>query len=244
MADEENEQSPYTRPGFIVAAVVVVGLVVAGIIVGVNIVTRDDAEPAPTSTSTPSAAPSSEPTADAGGESVCGLAGETLEGTVTAAPEAEWPYQGTTAYPVSSTFGPADSDAAGVRTCFQRSPEGALFMAANAIVQGSDPSTATAWAEYALAEGQYRDTLAAELGEGSGAQGRMTIEGFRILKYDGNTARIDLAVGTSSGAEPVTVSGVYELIWQDGDWKINTDAAQPLNIAAIPNTNGYTPWGE
>lgn len=245
MADEENEQSPFSRPSFIIAAVVVAALVVAGVVVGVNIATRDngdDAQPAPSTTT--SAAPSAEPTADAGGASVCGLDGEKLSGTVTTTPAAEWQYQGTTAYPSSSTFGPADSEPSGARMCFQHSPEGALFMAANAIVQGSDPATATAWADYALADGQYRDKLAAELGEGSGAQGRMTIEGFRVLNYDGDTARIDLAVGTASGAQSVKVSGVYELVWQDGDWKISTDVAEPLNIAAIPNTSGYTPWGE
>lgn len=244
MADEENEQSPFSRPSFIVAAIVVAALVVAGVIVGVNVATRDngdgEATPAPTSTT---AAPSAEPTADAGGASVCGLDGEKLTGTVTATPEADWQYQGTTAYPTSSTFGPADSDPSGVRTCFQHSPEGALFFAANAIVQGSDPATATAWAEYALADGQYHDTLAAELGA-TGAQGRMSIEGFRVLNYDGDTARVDLAVSTSSGSQPVRVSGVYELVWQDGDWKISTDVAEPLNIAAIPDTSGYTPWGE
>jgi len=245
MADEENEQSPFSRPSFIVAAVLVAALVVAGVIVGVNIATRDngdDAQPAPSTTT--SAAPSAEPTAVAGGASVCGLGGEKLSGTVTTTPQTEWQYQGTTAYPTSSTVGPADADPSGFRTCFQHSPEGALFMAANAIVQGSDPATATAWADYALADGQYHDTLAAQLGASSGAQGRISIEGFRILNYDGETARIDLAVATSSGAQAVKVSGVYELIWQGGDWKISSDVAEPLNIAAIPDTSGYTTWGE
>lgn len=244
MADEETEQNPFSRPSFIVAAAVVAALVIAGIIAGVNIATRDGGdggEPAPTSTT---AAPSAEPTADAGGASVCGLDGEELTGAVTTAPQADWQYQGTTAYPTSSAFGPADNGPSGVRTCFQHSPEGALFMAANAIVQGSDPATATAWAEYALADGQYHATLATELGASSGAQGRMSIEGFRVLDYDGDTARVDLAVATASGSQSVKVSGVYELVWQAGDWKISTDVAEPLNIAAIPDTSGYTPWGE
>jgi hypothetical protein len=33
-------------------------------------------------------------------------------------------------------------------------------------------------------------------------------------------------------------------VWQNGDWKISTDVAQPLNIAAIPNASGYVSWGE
>ena len=38
------------------------------------------------------------------------------------------------------------SDAAGVRYCFQQSPEGALLAAANALVQAADPAVSTAWA--------------------------------------------------------------------------------------------------
>lgn len=251
MADEENEQNPFSRPGFVVAAVVVVALVIAGVIVGVNLATRDDdeaAQPTPsasasTSSST-SAEPSDEPSTEAADASVCGLDGEELSGTLTTAPDAEWKYQGTTAYPSSPKFGPGEGAATGVRTCFQHSPTGALFMAANAIVQGSDPNTAAAWAEYALADGQFHDQLVTDLGGSSGTQGRMTIEGFRMLNYDGDTARVDLAVATAADGQPVSVSGVYELVWQNGDWKISTDVAQPLNIAAIPNASGYVSWGE
>ncbi|MBI9114691.1 hypothetical protein [Sanguibacter suaedae] len=249
MADEMTEKNPHYRPSFVVAAVTVIALIVAGVVVVANMATRgaDTAEPATTTTTSDRAAPTVNPSAGtdvAEDASVCGLDGEELEGTLTAAPDAEWHYQGTTAYPTSEEFGPADSAENGIRTCFQRSPSGALFMSANAITQGSDAATSMEWADYVLAEGKYRDQLTAEMGPAEGSEGRTKLVGFRVLKYDGDSARIDLAITTSSGGRAIFASGVYELVWQDGDWKLSTDVEEPLNVAQIPDMSGYVPWGE
>ncbi|WP_454044647.1 hypothetical protein [Cellulosimicrobium sp. Marseille-Q8652] len=247
MATDDNEQNPFTRPGFIAAAVVVALVVVLGIVIAIVNATRsDDPAPAPSSPSpTMSAAPTSEPSDVADGASVCGLEGVELSGTLSIAPEAEWAYQGTTAYPTSPEYGPRETTADGVRFCFQHSPTGALFMAANALVQGSDPAVSGAWVDYSLADGPYRDELIGQVGDTSGSEGtRMNLAGFRMLAYDGDTARVDLAVRASSGGQNVTLSGVYELVWQDGDWKISADVAQPLNTATVPDLAGYITWGE
>lgn len=119
-------------------------------------------------------------------------------------------------------------------------------MAANAIPQGSDPSLSSSWMDYALAEGPYREQLLDQLGSsGPGADGtRLSIVGFRLLHYDGETARVDLAVRGSAEGQAATLSGVYELVWEDGDWKINTEVSQPLDMATLPDAAGYIPWGE
>lgn len=248
MAEDNEEQSPFTRRGFVAATVVVAVIVVLGLVIVIVNMTRDDPDPAPptsTSTEPTTAAPTSEPPEAVGGASVCGLPGEVLEGTLTTAPAAEWEYQGTTAYPTSSEFGPGDTSAGGVRFCFERSPEGALFAAANSLVQGSDPSIAEEWLQYIVAEGPFRDQLLADVGSGTTGEGtRLAIVGFRVLAYDGETARIDLAVRGTSQGQTITLSGVYELVWQEGDWKISADVAQPLNMATIPDTAGYIAWGE
>ena len=248
MAEDNEQQSPFTRPGFVAATVVIALIVVLGLVIVIVNMTRDDPDPAPptsTSAEPTTAAPTSEPPEAAGGASVCGLPGEVLEGTLTTAPAAEWEYQGTTAYPTSSEFGPGDTSAGGVRFCFERSPEGALFAAANSLVQGSDPSIAEEWLQYIVAEGPFRDQLLADVGSGTTGEGtRLAIVGFRVLAYDGETARIDLAVRGTSQGQTITLSGVYELVWQEGDWKISADVAQPLNMATIPDTAGYIAWGE
>ena len=253
MATEDTEQqsSPFTRPGFIAAAVVVALIVVLGIVIGVVNATRDDPEPggSPSPAPTPTTA-TSEPTQAAGEESVCGLDGaETGPARLTSAPPVdEWAYQGTTAYPVSREFGPgATDDSAGFRYCFQHTPEGALFAAANAAVQGADPDTVGPWLEYFLAEGPHRDAV---LAAGQGAAGdnsgvRVDLAGFRVLAYEGNTARVDIALRGAAQGQTVNLSMVYDLVWEDGDWKLTvTDPNAPIDVANLPDLSGYIAWGE
>jgi hypothetical protein len=96
MAEDNEQQSPFTRPGFVAATVVIALIVVLGLVIVIVNMTRDDPDPAPptsTSAEPTTAAPTSEPPEAAGGASVCGLPGEVLEGTLSAAPAAEWAFQ-------------------------------------------------------------------------------------------------------------------------------------------------------
>ena len=248
MATDDDERGPFTRPGFIAAAVVVALVVVLGIVL-VIVNARDEVVPGPTpsSSASASAAPTPNSTAVAGGESVCGLRGFEGEGArLTTAPDVdEWAYQGTTAYPVSSVYGPAATDdAGGFRYCFQQTPEGALFAASFILAAGTDQSN-SAWIEHFAAPGPYRDALLQEpSSEGGGAEARLRIAGFRLLAYDGESARVDLALVAGTQGETVTASFVYELVWVDGDWKIDTSTPEPGNFSTIPDLAGYIPWGE
>src|SRR5690606_2087612 len=108
MAEDNEEQSPFTRRGFVAATVVVAVIVVLGLVIVIVNMTGDDADPTPaslTSAAPTTAAPTSVAPEAAGGASVCGLPGEVLEGTPAAAPAAEWEFQGTTAYPSSAESG-------------------------------------------------------------------------------------------------------------------------------------------
>lgn len=245
---DEAKQNPFTRPGFMVGAVVVAALIVTAIVLTVlNLNREDDAAPPtpdPSSSATSSAAPSLEPSGAAGGASVCGLEGVDLSGNVTTAPAAEWAFVRTVAYPTSTEFGPADTGSEGYPICFQHSPHGALFAAATALAVPADSALVQPWIDYALSEGTYRDALLSEVGGGADSSGvRLQVVGFRVLSYDGKTARVDLAVRGSSEGTTITASTVYELIWEDGDWKINANVANPFDFATIPDTSGYIPWG-
>lgn len=248
MDDDNQSQSPFTRPGFIAAAVVVALIVVLGIVIAIVNVVRDDdadAEPAP-GPETTATAPTTEPPETTASESMCGLEGTELSGAVSTAPDAEWQFQDTTAYPTSPAYGPAEINGEGVRYCFQHSPEGALFAAANAAVQGSDPETVGPWLDYFIAEGPHREAV---LSQGQGAAEEMAgvrvdIGGFRVLSYEGDTARVDIALRGSSQGQTVNLSMVYALEWEDGDWKLTvTDPSTPINVATIPDLTGYIAWG-
>lgn len=246
MSADEDERSPFTRPGFIASALVVALVVVLGIVIAIVNATRND-DPGATATagSSTSSAAATTATAAAESASVCGLAGEVLTGTLTTAPEATWEYEGTTAYPTSATYGPGKTDPAGFRYCYQHSPTGALFMAANAVALGSDESVKAAWGDYVLGAGKFHEQLLAQKGSTTTTAGtRIAIGGFRILNYTGESASVDLALTYSSATGNVTVSGVYALVWQDGDWKLSADTMTPLDVAPIPNVAGYIAWGK
>ncbi|PPF72632.1 hypothetical protein [Pseudoclavibacter sp. Z016] len=252
--NEENTSSPFTRPGFIVAAIVVAIVLTLGItltVVGAFSRNEDDAVAEPTSTSdqpsdttqppSPSAPEAVEPD---GGGSVCGLPGEELSGTLSEAPATEWAYQGVIPYPTSTEHGPGETGPSGVRTCFQHTPAGALFMAANAMSQGSDATTATEWIEASLSQGPYREQLLSEAGAGAASSNiRVNVAGYKILSYDGASATVDLAARISSSGENTVVSSIYYLVWEDGDWKIDASNIAPMNITPIPDVAGYTAWG-
>jgi hypothetical protein len=248
-SDDSTGPNPYTRPGFLAAAALVIILAVVGVVLGIASLTRDDSNestPPTPATTTPESQPSALPSdlaSTSASSSICGLEGEILSGTVTIAPTSGWDFQGTTAYPISTEHGPAEDTSDGVRSCFQRSPEGALFMAANAVVQGSDSETGLAWADYFLADGPYRDALLADVTYSDDApESRMSIVAFRMLDYNGDSARVDIAARVSTQTATSTVSGVYELVWADGDWKIDTTTEEPIRYAPIPDTAGYIPW--
>lgn len=247
MAKDTNQQRHFTQSGFVAATMVIALIVVFGIVIVIVNMNREDPDPALTTstsadpTTIVSASDGSE--AEAGG-SVCGLAGEVLEGTLAAAPAAEWEFQDTTAYPTSAEFGPGDTNADGVRYCFQHSPEGAVFAAANAVVQGSDATTSPAWIEYFLsADTPNRSYLLDQVAAGSSPSNRMAVVGFRLLAYDGVSARVDVAVQATGSGNTVFASVVYDLVWEAGDWKLlPKDFSNPLRLAEIPNTVGYITW--
>lgn len=242
--DDSLSRSPFTRPTFLLSAGVVLLIVVLGLVVAVRVATSSTADD-------PSVAPASPPGTSAPATptestaSVCGLPAGTDVDPVTTPPPVTWDYQGTIAYPTSPEFGAAKTSAEGYRYCFQHSRSGAVVMAANALAQGSDPELAEAWTKYVLSDGRYRDQLEDEMSAGTtGAEGsRLKIAGFRVLSYDGKRARIDLGVQGSSQNQTLTVSGVYELVWQDGDWKISADVEHPLDISTITDLSAYVPWG-
>lgn len=247
MADEENEQNPWTRPGFVAAAGVVAVVVVLGVVLAVITALRDDGQD-PEATATPtqtSAAPTADPTAAAGGASVCGLDGAEMDGSLSTAPTAEWAFQGTTAYPTSGEYGPGESTPAGVRYCFQHSPEGAVFAAANAVVQGSDPGTVGAWLDYFVAAGPSRDAVVNAGGAAGNTGARVNVAGFRLLSYDGDAATVDVAVRGAIEGQTVNLSMVYDLVWEAGDWKLRVDDPRaPIDVATLPDLAGYITWGQ
>ena len=217
-------------------------MVVLGAVAVIMALTSNSSPSAAAPSAPASATPTTRPT---GNTSVCGLDGVVLSGTVATPPAAEWKFQGTTAYPTSATAGPAETTPDGVRRCFQHTPQGALFAASNAVVQGSDVAVQAAFAQYFIAAGPGRAAAISNAVSGSASTGRLELVAFRVLKYDGATANVDVAVRATSTGQTIYSSGVYPLRWEGGDWKLQVSDTGQMTyaFAQIPDLAGYISWG-
>jgi len=247
----DEGRSAWTRPAFVVSAVLLLAL----LILVVWLLVRGDGAPADPGTAAPggtTASPSSagtgpttRPTQTASAEaSVCGLTEEADSGTLTRAPAAEWELVGTVAAPSVEGMGPGE-DVDGLRTCYARTPTGALLAAANVAAMGSSPQLVERMTEEMTAKGAGRDAALKRLEADAAPEipggVRYQIRGFRLLEYTGTEASVDLALGVDGG---LTGSFVLDLRWEDGDWKVvlTEDGGLGSLPAPVPDLTGYTLW--
>lgn len=235
--DQQAPARPWSQPRFLLAAAGLALLVVAAVVLAV-LPPNDDEQPAPAPSTTASAAPT------VGGQdaSVCGLPEGDQAVPVVPPSGTSWDLVGTMAAPSApSTLGPG-VDTAGLRSCYARSPLGALYAATGFLAATTDPALRLpAFQELTLpSPGQQRAldmlTGADPGGAGSGVQ----IAGFSFLNYDTTSAVIDVALRVEATPVhlPVTVR------WSGGDWKVVLpDTGQPYEaIQPLPNLTGYAPW--
>ena len=223
----------------VVAAIVVLGLVLSltNIFGGETEPTTNASAPSP-STATATATPTPQPEA-----SVCGLEEVEMSGTVTKAPTATWSLVGTTAAPAIEGQGPGKIDDDGFRSCYARTPTGALLAASNLLAMGSEaPLLGPKMNERLTVPGPGRDAaMARPPVQVDSSGGRFQIAGFRINRYDGNTADVDIAIRTSTG---VIAAQVFTLKWVEGDWKVVlADSGDlPSPMSQLPSLTGYVAW--
>ncbi len=189
----------------------------------------------------PPAAAASSATADATG-SVCGLSDVALSGTVDQAPAAQWALVGTIAAPSVPGQGPGRIDDDGFRSCFARTPTGAVVAAANLAALGSYPPVRARFNEQALAPGPGRDAVLAEpTTQGASDGPRLQLVGFALLRYTGQQADVDLALRTSTGS---LLGFTGYLTWAEGDWKarVADDGSDLSSVSPISNLSPYIPW--
>jgi hypothetical protein len=237
--ETSTESNPFTKPGFIIAAALVVTLLAAGIVIFLLPKGQSDAQPAPPTPGTGST-PAASPSASAADSSVCGLptAPETSIGD---APETKWELVGTMAAPTDPQIGPGKTDAQGIRSCFAHTPKGALYAAVNLWALGSDPSKERAIAEQLAAEGPGREAgMKAPQTQAPASAVKIQIAGFNV-SYTANQAVVDLAFKADNGA---LASVRTTLLWQDGDWKgVVSDNGVPLEEPRqVRDLSGFIPW--
>ncbi len=225
------------------SAVVVAAIVVLGLVLSLTNLFGGKTEPTPTAPApspsiTTTAAPTPQDEA-----SVCGLNAVEMSGTVTTAPTATWALVGTTAAPSIKGQGPGEVENDGFRSCYARTPTGALLAASNLLAMGSEaPLLGKKMNERSTVPGAGRDAAMARPPAQVDSSGvRIQIAGFRINRYDGNTADVDIAIRTSTG---VIAAQVFTLKWVEGDWKVVlADSGDlPSPMSQLPMLSGYVAW--
>lgn len=219
----------------IVGGVLVIGLAV---VVMKSLTPENVAAPAQQSTPAPKPAPTG-----------CPIDGpEQLEGRLDVAPAAAWMQSGETTFPVPLA---ADKPASGVWECFARTPEGAVFAAAAGTSQLTDPNPELRRLviEQRVKHGDVRDSMLESLNQASTTQPsssslRMRVAGFRLVDYDGTTARVDVAFTASGKGNTASLSMLVPLQWDEkrGDWLFAYGPYDQLPPAQLPNISGYVQW--
>lgn len=223
-------------------AAVVVITVIALLAIAVVVLSPDPTPQAAPETAPSTPATSAAPAAPAGEASACGLApGEQAVPSVPPV-STDWELVGSMAAPTApGSIGPGTVDE-GLRSCFARSPLGALYAATSFLATTSEPRLRLPAVTQLTARGEGRDR-ALGLIEGSdtgGDDGGVQFAGFTFLNYDPDEAIVDIALRTGGNVGHLPVP----LRWEDGDWKILFPPDGDLygNIAPLPNLTGYVPW--
>lgn len=173
-------------------------------------------------------------------DSVCGLGGVALEGSIADTPDAEWvEYRGAW-LPTSQTYGPGGEQF----SCFEHSPRGMLFAASAFTGQLTNPKYWEAEldffaGEHAVAHQQEAQELFSHVfGQADSALG-----GFRLVRYDGDTAQIDMAVTSFDGSETSRTSLLLDMVWVEGDWFIDaTQHEMGIILTPLPDLIGFQHW--
>jgi len=210
-----TDRPPWTRPGFIAAAVLVLIVVVAGVLVAVSSRDNDDVDttaPPPTS-----ATPAAEPTAE--------QPGPTAVPTVPPA-DVRWELVGQTAVPVSDTAGPTRI-AGGTAAGYAHTPEGALIAAAQLATRAGLSAGRDSWEptiEQQFEPGPDRDRLLAALRDAAdtpAGPGELSqLAGYLYQSWTPDTAVIGLAFRAPSAGTPRYHVLSLTLRWRDGDWRM------------------------
>lgn len=241
--ESTTESNPFTKPGFLIAAALVVALIAATVVIFLLPKGQDTAQPAPGTAASANPATASPSATTGAGKSVCGLPSST-ETALGAAPKSKWELVGKIAAPTGpKTFGPGVTDEDGFRSCFAKSPTGALYAATNILAMGSsgDPVLNRKATDQLLMPGPGRDIARADSSSKSTSNSTVQFRGFVIKSYSPSAANVDIAFQTDKG---LLGHAVLPLQWADGDWKLAiADSGQLINeIAQLRDLSGFIPW--
>ncbi len=245
---EQVDENPLAAKGFVLSAmfmgaIVLVGTLVIGTIFFGGSPDEDEGDP-PASSETQEDGPAAEPRRRGGEESVCGLTEVDLSGTLQEPPpNIEWVLVGRIAAPSSEGHGPGSVEDDGYRSCYARTPLGAVLAVSNWTAMGSDAELSEGLPERLLAQGPGRDAALRNPDPPASDDNDTSIQiaGFRLVSYDGEEASVQLAFTSSMGLNLVFT---IDARWEDGDWKqvLADDGAAITPPYPLESITGFVRW--
>jgi hypothetical protein len=240
--ESTTASNPFTKPGFIIAAALVVALIAATVIIFLLPKGQGNAQPAPAAEETSGSATVSPSASAAADKSVCGLPGSS-ESALGTAPQSKWELLGTMAVPADpSTAGPGTVAPDGLRSCFAQSPTGALYATANIWASSFNGYAKEVYLDLS-ADSPSRDKAVQAVQEGRDVSGgtslKVQIAGFIIHSYTPDAAVVELAFKTEDGGYGALSTS---LLWEDGDWKMDIPAAGGGAVRELSDLSSFIPW--
>ena len=217
--ESTTESNPFTKPGFIISAALVVALIAAAVVIFFLPNGQDTAQPAPASSAAGLLrSPQSQPTRLERASAGCPQARRQLwaqHRSPSGSSSGKWPY------PLTPRLSARDvTDGDGFRSCFANSPTGALYAAANMVALGSSGTQdELKLAEKLLMPGPGRDSAMKRPRRrlrSSGSGETTQVSGFSSSPTASLRQR-GSGYQTTNGA---LAHSVLSIRWIAGDWKV------------------------
>lgn len=232
--EEDTTRNPLTQPAFLASSVVVALIVVLGLV----LIFSGSDEGSEGANSPPKQTTTATTTdAKAASDSSCGLPAGDQEVPTEAPAGTRWELVGKMIAPTAPTaIGPGQG-VGGVRTCFQRSPVGALYAAVNFWATLTARTEAETYRELAV-ESPERDRAIAAATEEKLAG--LQVAGFAFSSYEPDRASVRLAFRMEDGR---LVSADTPLTWNDGDWRYKIPLDQGAgSVAQLASLDAFIAW--
>lgn len=202
-----DEETPGWVRKTIVGGVALIAVLIALVVVLIVGLSGEDDR-------TPEAGDPQQSTGSGDGESssTCGLPdGE--QSIPETAPEATWTQVGNFTMPSNPAYGPGEVDG-DERSCFARSPLGAVFSAMNEIEESGSPNP-----------------------------GGLQYAGFRITDYSPDRVEMELVLRLTRGPQAGEIFTIpTPAIWENGDWALAPEG-QDVEPVVLPSMDGYVAFG-
>lgn len=166
----------------------------------------------------------------------------------------EWMSAGYNVIPVSTKHGGCKENESGLRTGYSHTPSGALLAATTyAIAVSPSGINAADRLDEAVMEGPDKEDLIAQaegISEGQEAGGDPeALRSAELIGYDARNYTEDEASFTlyleitDSTGNRRTAAGQADLVWEDGDWKVQPASGQQLMTVSEASGDPAVQWG-